>query len=80
MKKVPFREAHGIVGKLVAFCIRKKKTLSALTLTEFRKFYPGFEKDLFDRLTVRQSVNARSSMGGTAEETVRARIREIEGG
>ncbi len=80
MKKVPFREAHGIVGKLVAFCIRKKKTLSALTLTELRKFHPGFEKDLFDCLTVRQSVNARSATGGTAEETVRTRIREIEGG
>ena len=59
MKRVPFREAHGIVGKLVAFCIRKNKTLSDLTLKEFRQFYPGFQKDLFDRLTARQSVNAR---------------------
>ncbi len=79
MKKVPFREAHGIVGKLVAFCIGKKKTLPELTLRELRQFYPGFEKDLFERLTVRQSVNARIATGGTAEDTVRNRIREIEG-
>jgi argininosuccinate lyase len=79
MKKVPFREAHGIVGKLVAFCIRTKKTLSDLSLKELRRFYPGFEDDLFDRLTARQSVNARRASGGTAEETVRKRIREIEG-
>jgi argininosuccinate lyase len=54
--------------------------LSALTLAELRKYHPGFEKDLFERLTVRQSVNARNMTGGTAEESVRKRIREIEGG
>ncbi len=78
MKKVPFREAHGIVGKLVAFCIRKNKSLSDLRLKELRQFYPGFQKDLFDRLSARQSVNARKAPGGTAEETVRKRIGEIE--
>ena len=80
MKKVPFREAHGIVGKMVAFCIGKKKSLSDHTMAELRAFYPGFEKDLYERLAVRQSVNARQATGGTAEETVRKRIREIEGG
>lgn len=79
MKGVPFREAHGIVGKLVAFCIRNKRTLTGLTLKEFRCFYPGFEEGLFARLTVRQSVDARKATGGTAEETVRKRIEEIEG-
>ncbi len=79
MKGVPFREAHGIVGRIVAFCIRNGKELSELTLTEIRKFYRGFEKDVFRCLTVRQSVNARNVRGGTAEEAVRARIAEIEG-
>ncbi len=78
LKGVPFREAHGIVGKLVAFCLQNEKTLTDLTLKEFRRFYPGFEKDLFACLTVRQSVNARKMTGGTAEETVRKRIAEIE--
>ena len=78
LKGVPFREAHGIVGKLVAFCLQNEKTLTDLTLKEFRRFYPGFEKDLFACLTVRQSVNARKVTGGTAEETVRKRIAEIE--
>jgi argininosuccinate lyase len=78
LKGVPFREAHGIVGKLVAFCLQNEKKLTDLTLKEFRRFYPGFEKDLFTCLTVRQSVNARKVSGGTAEETVRKRIAEIE--
>ena len=78
LRGVPFREAHGIVGKLVAFCLQSKKALTDLTLKEFRRFYPGFEKDLFACLTVRQSVNVRKMIGGTAEEVVRKRITEIE--
>jgi argininosuccinate lyase len=78
-KGVPFREAHGIVGKIVSFCIQQGKALKGLTLKEFRKFYKGFEKDLFQCLSVRQSVQARREIGGTAEETVRRRIAEIEG-
>jgi argininosuccinate lyase len=78
MKGVPFREAHGIVGRIVSFCIQSGKELTGLTLREYRKFYKGFERDLFRSLTVRQSVNARKGSGGTAEETVRKRIMEIE--
>ncbi len=79
MKGVPFREAHGIVGRLVAFCIGQKKALTDLKLAEFRKFYPGFQKDIFGCLTARQSVNARKVTGGTAEETVSRRIKGIGG-
>jgi argininosuccinate lyase len=78
MRGVPFREAHGIVGRIVSFCIRNGKELTGLTLREYRRFYKDFEKDLFRHLTVRQSVNARKGSGGTAEETVRRRIAEIE--
>lgn len=78
LKGVPFREAHGIVGKLVAFCLQSEKTLTDLTLREYRRFFPGFKKDIFACLTVRQSVNARKMTGGTAEEAVRKRIAEIE--
>ena len=78
-KGVPFREAHGIVGRIVSFCIQEGKALTGLTLKEFRTFYKGFEKDLFQCLTVRQSIQVRREIGGTAEETVRRRIAEIEG-
>ena len=77
-KGTPFREAHGIVGKIVAFCIKNKKKLTGLTMTEFLDFYGGFDEDVFKCLTVKQSVGARKERGGTAEETVRARIAEIE--
>jgi argininosuccinate lyase len=77
-KGVPFRDAHGIVGRIVAFCMKKKKCLTELTLEEFTRFYKGFDKDVFQVLTARQSVQARREIGGTAEETVRSRIKEIE--
>lgn len=79
MKGVPFREAHGIVGRIVSSCIRDGKKLTGLTLRDFRRFHKGFEKDVFRCLTVRQSVNARKVNGGTAEQNVRERIAEIEG-
>jgi argininosuccinate lyase len=78
MKGVPFREAHGIVGRIVAFCIRNGKKLTGLTLRDFRKFHKSIEKDVFRCLTVRQSVDARKVNGGTAEQNVRERIAEIE--
>jgi argininosuccinate lyase len=79
MKGVPFREAHGIAGRIVAHCIQQeRKPLAGLTLKEFRRFHPGFDKEVFRCLTVRQSVAARKAAGGTAEEAVRGRIAEIE--
>jgi argininosuccinate lyase len=78
LKGVPFREAHGVVGRLVAWCIREKKPLTGLTIEEFRSFHPAFAEDVFARLTVRQSVDARKTIGGTAEETVRSRIAALE--
>ncbi len=76
---VPFREAHGIVGRLVAYCIKKKSSLFDITLEEYRSFYPGFEADIFEVITVEHSVNAKKSAGGTAETNVLKKISELEG-
>ena len=54
------------------------KELTGLTLREYRRFSPKFDRDLFRHLTVRQSVNARNLWGGTAEEARRRRIAEVE--
>ena len=79
MKGVPFRESHGIVGRLVAYSIRSGKALHDLTLSEYRKFYQGFDEDIFACLKVENAVNAKKSLGGTAEKIVRKRLAEIEG-
>jgi len=79
MKGIPFRESHGIVGRLVAYCSEKNKGISDLTMKEFHRFHGAFEKDIFDRITLKNVVNARKSIGGTSEKMVLMRIREIEG-
>ncbi len=81
-KGVPFREAHRIVGELVAYCLDRGKDLEDLSLEEFKQFSDKFEKDVLDLMSVEGSINSRNVIGGTAREQVEReieRIREEEG-
>ncbi len=77
-KGVPFRQSHGITGKIVAYCIKNKKSLEEMTITEYKKFHNSFADDILDRIIPKKMINARRHTGGTATKTVLARIREIE--
>ena len=82
-KGLPFREAHGAVAELVAYAQEQGKTLTELTLDEYRRFSPLFEEDVL-KLDVRSAIEARDVPGGTAPRQVgealkRARQR-LEGG
>lgn len=72
---VPFREAHGIIGKLVLYCTREAKTLPDLQLEEFHKFSPLFGDDVHTVLTPEAIVRRRDNPGGTAPKRVRAALR-----
>lgn len=65
MKNVPFREAHGIVGRAVAFCITKGCELDQLSLEDLRTFSSVIAEDVFKVLSVEGSINSRISTGGT---------------
>jgi argininosuccinate lyase len=73
-KGVPFRDAHEIVGKAVAFGVREGRDLAELTLAELHGFSPLIEDDVFAVLTLEGSVAARDHIGGTAPRQVRAAI------
>ena len=77
-KGVPFRKAHEIVGKLVAYCLEEKKDLEDLTLDEFRKFSDKFSEDVLNLMSVEGSVNSRNIIGGTARKQVEAEIERIK--
>ncbi len=64
-KNVPFREAHGIVGRAVGHCLAKGCELDQLSLDELRTFSPVIEEDVFKVLSVEGSINSRISLGGT---------------
>jgi len=78
LKGVPFRQAHGIVGAIVASCIESKRALDSLSVEELREFYEGFDGDVYDCLTVEASVDMKNVPGGTSPEMVAKRSREIE--
>jgi argininosuccinate lyase len=70
-KGLAFRQAHGVVGKIVRFCEAEGKALDGLSLVELRRFSPLFQDDAKDALTVDASLRARAATGGTAPEAVR---------
>ncbi len=78
MKGVPFREAHGIVGRIVGYCVEKGKNLCDLDMGEIRLFWEDADEGIYARMEVTGSVDARGIIGGTARKAVFARIEEIE--
>jgi argininosuccinate lyase len=75
---VPFREAHGIVKKIVAFCTEHGRVLHGLSLEELRQFSPLFSSAIKELLAPDVIVNAKISEGGTAPRQVQKQIREMQ--
>ncbi|SDG46866.1 argininosuccinate lyase [Limimonas halophila] len=69
---MPFREAHHVTGRLVALAERTGRDLPELTLAEMQAEDARITEDIFGVLTVERSVASRTSLGGTAPDTVRA--------
>ena len=69
-KGLPFRDAHDVVGKAVAFGIKSNKDLSEFTLEELQEFNPGIEPDVFDAISLEGSINSRNHFGGTSPKQV----------
>ncbi len=73
-KGLPFRDAHETVAHAVKAAISHRVDLSELPLTVLQQFNPNIEKDVYDVLSLRGSLHARNTLGGTAPEQVRAQI------
>ncbi|CAB9539295.1 Argininosuccinate lyase (EC [Bathymodiolus brooksi thiotrophic gill symbiont] len=74
-KGLPFRDAHEVVGKSVAYGIQKQKDLSELSLEELQTFDASIENDVFDILSLEGSLCARNHLGGTAPNQVKQAIK-----
>ena len=77
LKGVPFREAHELTGKTVAFCLEKDKTLTDLSLAQLRKISKSFDEEVFDHIALQNSVDRKNIYGGTAKNQVRAQITRL---
>jgi len=73
---VPFRDAHGIVGQLVLYCIEKEKALDDMTLEEFRAISPVFEDDIYEAISMETCVKKRMTIGAPGQEAMK-RVIEI---
>lgn len=71
---VPFRDAHAVSGRLVAYCLDKGCALDDLSLEELRSFSPAFEKDVYQAISLHSCVAARKLTGGPAPERVLAAV------
>ncbi|WP_019575070.1 argininosuccinate lyase [Curvibacter lanceolatus] len=73
-KGLPFRDAHETVAHAVKAAISHNVDLSELPLAVLQQFNPSIDKDVYEVLSLRGSLNARSTLGGTAPDQVRAQI------
>ena len=77
LKGVPFREAHELTGKTVAFCLEKDKTLTDLSLAQLRTISKRFDEEVFDHIALQNSVTRKNIYGGTAKNQVRTQITRL---
>ena len=70
-KGLPFRDAHAVVGKMVAYCLDKDTVIDALSMDEFKTFSDIFEDDVYDAISLETCVNMRKIPGGPAKETMK---------
>jgi argininosuccinate lyase/amino-acid N-acetyltransferase len=76
-KKMPFRDAHTLVGKLVVRASELGKALEELPLREFQSFSPLFDDDLYGWLELERALSRRKEQGGTAPSSVKKAIKDF---
>ncbi len=67
---VPFRDAHGIVGRLVLYCIDKGAAIDELSLEELRSISPVFKEDIFEAVSLKTCVDKRLTLGAPGREAM----------
>ena len=68
---VPFRDAHGIVGRLVLLCIDRGISLDELPLEEYQKISPVFEEDIYDAVSMKTCVEKRETYGAPGPDVMK---------
>ncbi len=77
-KGIPFRQAHDLVGKLLKEAERQGNVWTELPLAELKNISPAFESDFAKVLSVDAALAAKNLPGGTALESVRKAISDLE--
>lgn len=67
---VPFRDAHGIVGQLVLYCLEKNISLLDMSLDEYKAISPVFEEDIYQAISLEECVNKRNTIGAPGRDAI----------
>lgn len=67
---VPFRDAHGIVGQIVLYCVEKQIAIDDMSLEELKAISPVFEDDIYDAISMETCVNKRLTVGAPGKEAM----------
>lgn len=67
---VPFRDAHGIVGKIVLYCLDKKIAIDDMSLDELKAICPVFEEDIYEAISMETCVNKRLTVGAPGKDAM----------
>ncbi len=70
-KGVPFRDAHGIIGRLVLYCIEKNTSIDALPMEELRQISDKFDEDVYDAVSLKTCVEKRLTVGAPGTEAMK---------
>ena len=71
LKGVPFREAHDTVGRIVIRAIGLKTQIEGMSLEQLKQFSPLIDEDVYEALSLEQTINSKSQIGGTARSSVK---------
>jgi len=71
---VPFRQAHEVIGKLVAYSIEQKRGFGEMKLEQFQKFSPAFEADVMGCLNLETAMVARKGIGAPSPQNVKTQL------
>ena len=67
---VPFRDAHGIVGRIVLYCLDKKIAIDDMSLDELKAICPVFEDDIYEAISMETCVNKRLTVGAPGKDAM----------
>ncbi len=73
---VPFRDAHGIVGQLVLYCLKKGVSLDELSLEEYQAVSPVFDETIYEAISLKNCVEKRTTLGAPGPDAMRAVMEE----
>ena len=75
---VPFRDAHGIIGQIVLYCIDKGISIDEMSLDDLHAVSPVFKEDIYEAVSMETCVNKRLTVGAPAKEAMESVITAYE--